>query len=130
MSWDSTEQGSAMNRKYRLTRSTDFKRVRRFGKSYAHPLVVLVITPSAADGLHLGIAAGKSVGGAVQRNRAKRLLREAARGLLDQIQSGWDLVILARTPIGAASLPDVQSALRSVFKRAGIMYDGGRSRSS
>jgi ribonuclease P protein component len=119
-----------MNRKYRLTRSTDFERVRRVGKSYAHPLLVLILTPSGPEGLRFGISAGKSVGGAVQRNRAKRLLREASRQLLAHIQTGWDVVLLARQPIGDASLLQIQNAVRSVFKRAGIYSDDNRSRST
>jgi ribonuclease P protein component len=116
-----------MNRKYRLTRSTDFKRVRRVGKSYAHPLVVLIVTPAEPDGLRFGIAAGKSVGGAVQRNRAKRLLREAVRHFLANIQPGWDVVLLARQSTGEAALEDVQTAMRLVFRRAGIYSDESRA---
>ena len=76
-----------MQRKFRLTRSEDFKRVRRFGKSYAHPLVVLIVQTMTSeprpvafsDRGRVGVAAGRTVGTAVYRNRAKRLLREAMR---------------------------------------------------
>ena len=74
-----------MKRNFRLTRSTDFKRVRNAGKSYAHPLLVLVVNPAAENSLKIGVTAGRSVGGAVQRNRAKRLLREAMRPYLTRI---------------------------------------------
>jgi ribonuclease P protein component len=119
-----------MNRKYRLTRSTDFKRVRRVGKAYAHPLVVLIANPSDAGSLRIGIAAGKSVGGAVQRNRVKRLLREAARAELAHVRPGWDLILLARTPSSGASLAEIASALRSLLTRAGIYCDDCSNRVS
>jgi ribonuclease P protein component len=119
-----------MNRKYRLTRSTDFKRVRRTGKAYAHPLVVLITNPAETGSLRIGVAAGKSVGGAVQRNRVKRLLREAARGELAHLKPGWDMVLLARTPSSGASLAEITSALRSLMIRAGIYCDDSSNRVS
>jgi ribonuclease P protein component len=119
-----------MNRKYRLTRSTDFKRVRRVGKAYAHPLVVLIASPAEAGSLRIGVAAGKSVGGAVQRNRVKRLLREAARAELAHFRPGWNLVLLARTPSSGASLAQIASALRSLLIRARIYCDECSNRDS
>ena len=71
-----------MKRRFRLTRSTDFKRVRRSGKSYAHPLVVLYALKSDQAGVRVGVSAGLAVGNAVKRNRAKRLLRAAMNELI------------------------------------------------
>ena len=110
-----------MQRKFRLTRSTDFKRVRRTGKSYAHPFVVLVVHASEAPRVRVGVTAGRSVGGAVQRNRAKRLLREAMRPLLPQIIPGWDLILIARPALSASSLQEIRQALISLLRRAQIM---------
>lgn len=111
-----------MQSKFRLTRSEDFKRVRQIGKSYAHPLVVLVAQASEAT-VHarVGIAAGKTVGTAVQRNRAKRLLREALRPLLTTLASGWDLVLIARPALATAALADARVALTNVLRRAKIL---------
>ena len=80
-----------MQRKFRLTRSTDFKRVRRDGKSYAHPLIVLIALENQLSITRVGVTAGKSVGNAVKRNRAKRLIRAATRALHPQMATGWDL---------------------------------------
>ena len=112
-----------MNRRYRLTRSKEFKRVRRVGRSYAHPLIVLITLVSAEPGVRIGISAGKSVGGAVQRNRAKRLMREAARPLIARVRPGWNLVLLARQPILHSSLLEIQQALIQLLKRAEIFGD-------
>ena len=112
-----------MQSKFRLTRSTDFKRVRRFGKSYAHPLVVLVAMPNTAGELHVGVSAGRSVGTAVQRNRAKRLLREATRPLLPQIHPGWEIILLSRKTTPEASSQDVQAALVSLMRRAHLLKE-------
>ena len=110
-----------MERQFRLTRSTDFKRVRRFGKSYAHPLLVLVALRNDGQAVRVGIAAGKSVGGAVQRNRAKRRLRAAIQNMRDETWIGWDVILIARPPILIAEFPQIQAALRELLLRANIL---------
>jgi ribonuclease P protein component len=110
-----------VQRKFRLTRSTDFKRVRRTGKSYAHPFVVLVVQASESQKLRVGVTAGRSVGGAVNRNKAKRLLREAIRPLLPGLQPGWDLVLVARSAILTASLTDIRPVVKGLLEHARIV---------
>jgi ribonuclease P protein component len=109
-----------VKRNFRLTRSIDFKRVRNAGKSYAHPLIVLVVSPSTENSLKVGVTAGRSVGGAIQRNRAKRLLREAMRLLLPTIRPGWDLILIARQPLSVATFEQVQSTLSQLIRRANL----------
>ncbi len=110
-----------MQRKFRLSRSEDFKRVRRIGKSYAHPLVVLVAQANdESQQIRVGVAAGKTTGTAVHRNRAKRLLREALRPYLASLASGWDLVLIARPALVAATMEDARSALLNLLRRAKI----------
>ena len=112
-----------MQSKFRLTRSEDFKRVRRIGKSYAHPLVVLVAQASENPLHHVrvGVAAGKTTGTAVHRNRAKRLLREALRPYVTSLASGWDLILIARPALVTATLADTRSALLNLLRRAKIL---------
>ncbi len=110
-----------MQAKFRLTRSEDFKRVRQNGKSYAHPLVVLVIQASESNQTRIGIVAGKTTGTAVKRNRAKRLLREAIRPMIPSIASGWDLVLIARSALVTSTLTDTSQALTTLLHRAKIL---------
>ena len=110
-----------MQRSFRLTRSEDFKRVRRDGKSYAHPLVVLIVQNNDQPRVRVGVAAGKSVGTAVTRNRAKRLLREAMRSLIPTIASGTDLILIARPALASAALTDAKRALENLLQRARIL---------
>jgi ribonuclease P protein component len=108
--------------KFRLTRSEDFKRVRRTGKSYAHPLVVLVVQASETSTYaRVGVIAGKTTGNAVHRNRAKRILREALRPYLTSFTSGWNLILIARSPLVTATLDDTRAALENLFRRAQIL---------
>ncbi|HEX7432129.1 MAG TPA: ribonuclease P protein component [Anaerolineaceae bacterium] len=107
-----------MERRFRLTRSTDIKRVRRLGKSYAHPLIVLVATPNEQPTIRIGVSAGRSVGGAVERNRGKRLLRATLHSLLPDINTGWDLVFLARQGLSEATYEQTCLAVKELLKRA------------
>ena len=116
-----------MQRKFRLTRSTDFKRVRRTGKSYAHPFVVLVVQANEIDRVRVGVTAGRSVGGAIQRNRAKRLLREAIRPMLQEMLPGWDLILIARSALLTTSLLDLRQALTGLLRRAQIVSQSNES---
>ena len=117
-----------MQRKFRLTRSEDFKRVRRSGKSYAHPLVVLIVqthdkrsNPVDQPRVKVGVAAGRTVGTAVSRNRAKRLLREAVRPLLPRITPGLDLILIARPGVVSSTLEETRQALLTLLQRANIL---------
>ncbi len=112
-----------MNRNFRLTQSTDFKRVRRSGKSYAHPLVVLVVLQEGGDKVQIGVTAGKAVGKAVQRNRAKRLLREALRPLFPRLLPGWKALLIARGPLLSADFEEIQAALQKLFTRANLFVE-------
>jgi ribonuclease P protein component len=116
-----------VKRRFRLTRSTDFKRVRRSGKSYAHPLVLLYVTPSDQPGTRVGVAAGRIVGNAVRRNRAKRLLRAAMSACLPEIAPGSDLLLVAQPPLPAATSVQTRAALSILLRRAGLLslsHDG------
>ncbi len=110
-----------MKRKFRLRKSTDFKRVRRLGKSYAHPFVVLIVHPNELESTRFGVSAGRSVGNAVLRNRAKRRIREAIRPRIGEIQPGWDLIFLARKSIHEAGSPELQTAIDRLLRRAGVL---------
>jgi ribonuclease P protein component len=110
-----------VKRNFRLTRSTDFKRVRRFGKSYAHPFILLVALPAEAERTLIGVSAGRSVGSAVDRNRAKRLIREAIRPFLPALQPGWNILLIARKPILQAQFTVIQSSLEILLTRGQIL---------
>ena len=98
-------------------------RVRRFGKSYAHPLIVLVAMPAEENRTRFAVTAGKSLGNAVQRNRAKRLLREVLRPLIADSKPGWNNILIARKPILTATLPEIKTAVETLMKRAHLFVN-------
>jgi len=110
-----------MQRPFRLHRSSDIQRVRRTGKSYAHPLLVLVVARNETPAKRVAFSVGKRLGGAVQRNRAKRRLREAVRPLVASISEGWDLLVVARAGAATADFADLTGAVRSLLQKAGVL---------
>lgn len=110
-----------MQRKFRLTRSDDFLAARRSGRSYPHRFMVLVARASELDHTRVGVVAGRAVGNAVKRNRAKRVLRAAMRSMHGSLRSGWDLVLIARAPLLTAESSEVTEALGALLRRAGLV---------
>jgi ribonuclease P protein component len=110
-----------MERRIRLRRAGDVQQVYDKGHSWAHPLLVLIARPNEIPFSRVGVTASRRVGGAVERNRAKRLLREAARHLYPQFEAaGQDIMLIARPQIVNAKEPAVEEALSSLLERAGL----------
>lgn len=110
-----------MKRGFRLNRPADFKRVRRLGRSFAHPFLSLVVLPNELGRARVAVAAGRPVGGAVERNRAKRVLRAGIGPLLERISGGHDIVLIARPGIEGAKAPQVESALGGLLAKAKLI---------
>lgn len=109
-------------RELRLRSPVDFERVRSEGKSWSSDLVVAVVLPNSLDSNRYGFAVGRRVGNAVARNRAKRLMREAARELHPRLSPGHDVVFIARNRVGPGTTqPDIETAMENVLRRAGLM---------
>ena len=94
--------------------------MRRSGDSYAHPLLVLIIKAGKDPISRFAVIAGRSVGKAVQRNRAKRLLRAALQDVIQDIQPGYQGILIARKPLLDASFQEISQSLDSLLERAGI----------
>lgn len=95
-------------------------RVRRSGESYAHPLFILIIKAGKDPISQFAVTAGRSVGKAVQRNRAKRLLRAALQDVIQDIQPGYQGILIARKPLLDANFQEISQALKSLLHEAGI----------
>ena len=77
----------------------------------------------AREGRGVGIVTGRAVGGAVQRNRARRLLREAYRLNKHKLKPNLRMVLVARTAIAGKTFSDVETELLKLFRTAGILME-------
>ena len=124
----------ARRKRRRLSRSGEFERVYREGRSHASRHLVVYAFPRADDESdpRLGISVGRKLGGAVERNRIKRLLREAFWAGAAELTPGHDFVIVARQAAGELAReggePAIEQALRAVLAEAGLA-GGGEARS-
>ena len=109
----------------RLSRSGDFDRAYRDGHSHANRHVVLYAVPRDADDdaeVRLGVSVGRKVGGAVERNKVKRSMREAFWNLSSRLPAGHDFVLVGRS--GVAELVDregsdgLQASIASLLDEA------------
>ena len=110
-----------LKRAWRLQSESDVQRVWQHGRSWAHPLLILRARPNGLDQSRVAFVAGKKVGKAVTRNRAKRLMREVIRARFLNIVPGYDLVLIGRSKIAESSLTEVTGAIDQLLTRAKLL---------
>lgn len=124
---DSSRRG---RKRGRLSRSGDFDRAYRDGRSQANQHIVLYAFPRGeredGEGVRLGVSVGRKVGGAVERNKVKRTLREAFWMLSDRLPAEHDFVLVGRA--GIAGLLEASGADGVRDSIAGLLEENASER--
>jgi ribonuclease P protein component len=115
----------ARSRRGRLSRSAEFERAYRQGRSHGNRHLVVYAFPrgETGDEARLGLSVSRKVGGAVDRNLVKRLLREAFDAEAQVVPAGHDVVVGARPSAleraEREGLEGIRGALRELLEKAG-----------
>ena len=109
-------------RAHSLRRTSEFSRAFREGKTAAGKYVVVHAVPNGLEIVRVGFPVGKKMGGAVKRNRVKRLLREAVRLSGAMPNQGYDLVVVPRRRMTSPDLrcADVVADLGRALEQLGV----------
>jgi ribonuclease P protein component len=119
---------AADRRRRRLSRSGEFERVYREGTSHASRYLVVHAFPRPGDdgSPRLGVSVGRKLGGAVERNRVKRLLRDAFWACSERVAPGHDFVIVARPDAGELAVARGERGMEEALEQ--VLTDAGLSR--
>ena len=116
----------------RLRRKTEIDRVFEEGRRFYSPWVALQAyqrqpEADAEAGPRLAVVAGKRFRGSVERNRARRLLRETCRIALGESRARWDLILIARVEVLDIPFAERLRMLNSLLRQAGVLSEGAEA---
>ncbi|MDR2570242.1 MAG: ribonuclease P protein component [Oscillospiraceae bacterium] len=103
-----------------LTKNHEFKRLYNKGKSAVSKYTAVYTMRSGGDGNRLGITVSAKLGGAVQRNRIRRRLKEIYRLNEHTLRTGYSIVIVARQSCKDAKWSELESSVLTIFKKLGL----------
>ena len=106
-----------------LKLNKEFKTAYYHGKSFVHPALILYVRKNRFGEPRFGITTGKKIGKAVQRNRCRRLIREAYRLHYPSISGGWDFVFGARKPRFRIPAHKCITLCKNYSKKQGYFYE-------
>ncbi len=99
----------------------DFRRIAHEGQRVAGRLLAVQVLGRDDDRVRVGFTAARRLGGAVRRNRSRRVLREAWRTLASRAGGGYDLVFVAMPSMGRCKVPEVAAEMERLLSRSGVI---------
>lgn len=111
-----------MQRIYRLTNNSSFSYIFKNGVKYRNPLITLYCLK--AGSVKVGISVSKKVGNSVVRSKVKRRIKEAFRLLIPDLSGKYNFVAVAADACAEASYAEIDSALKLLLNRAGVLKRG------
>mgnify|MGYP003571259968 CR=1 FL=1 len=106
-----------------LKENKDFRRLYYRGESKASKALVTYAMKRRGGGCRYGITTSKKIGGAVERNRARRVIRAAFRELESEVKGSWDFVFVARTRTSSVKMQEVRTEMAKHFRALGVTHE-------
>ena len=110
-----------MNQRFRLTKSTDFNKIKKNGKTYLNPIVKMMVNENGLTNSRFAIITSKFIGNAVERNRCKRRLRAVLNQNRNKYASGWDFIFIVRKRFLTSNSSEIQAAVEDLALQAGLL---------
>jgi ribonuclease P protein component len=110
-----------LDKENRLKKTVDFQRIYQNGAYTVARQMVIYYCPRDQAGLRVGFVASKKVGNSTRRNRCKRLLRESMRLLLPDLKRGYDVVVVARPPLGEETFSVTLRTMARLLRKARLL---------
>jgi len=104
----------------RIKSSQEIRAIRQSGQSVSDERMALVFLPNGLDYSRAAVLASKAVGGAVQRNRCKRILRARLAQFWAEIKPGFDILVVARKHLLTSTPSEVDQSFQKLLVRADI----------
>ena len=104
-----------------LNQNCDFRRIYARGKSFPDKALVTYVLKNNLEVTRCGITAGKKIGNAVERNRSRRVIRAAFSDLKGQVESGYDIIFVARGRTKFLKSYIVKKAMLRHLRDAGVI---------
>lgn len=111
-----------LSKKYKLKKENDFKKVFQRGKFYQNKLIRIKVLAKQSEENRFGFVVGTRISKkATERNRIRRQLEEIVRLDLNQLKSGFDMIVFPQAEILTKDYQQIEKALFDLLKRANLL---------
>jgi ribonuclease P protein component len=100
---------------------SDFHQIQSQSRSRSHPLLLMRYRRNGLDRTRYGISTGRKVGSAIVRNGIRRRLRTILRALSPDVESGYDILLVARPAAASVKQSELDMALRQLMRGASLI---------
>ena len=104
-----------------LNCNSDFRRLYNRGKAVTDPALVIYYSKNRAGICRIGITTSKKIGNAVERNRSRRVIKEAFRKVCPDVLPCYDIVMVARSKTKYVKSTRIEDIMRNIFQQEGML---------
>jgi ribonuclease P protein component len=116
-----------MDKRNRLRKNEDFKKVYKYGKNYYNRNLIMYIMKNELEDTRIGFTVSKKIGNSVVRNRVKRRIKEIVRKNLKSIKEGYDIILIPKKNVSEINHKELENAIFHIFKLANVLKNQGEN---